>query len=97
MFIPRFAGSVFSPGDQIILTGSALDAEDGAITGTDLTWTVDGKSAGSGEETAIRDLTPGAHIIELTAVDSDGSKGSSSVEILLPTNYTFLPVIMANQ
>lgn len=74
-------GSTFTEGDLISFTGTANDAEDGALT-TSLAWTssLDG-SIGSGATFDISSLSVGNHIITASATDSGGATGLKSIEI----------------
>ncbi|MFQ5512875.1 MAG: thrombospondin type 3 repeat-containing protein [Myxococcota bacterium] len=67
--------------DPLVLTGRAHDPEDGELPGTALSWKLDGTPLGTGEELILPGVAPGSHVIELTAVDSDGRSASRSVTI----------------
>ena len=77
-------GSEFSDTDIITFAGTGTDAEDGSLTGASLVWTsdVDGE-LGTGEtfdlDAAL--ATPGAHVITLTATDSQNAIGQASILI----------------
>ena len=76
-------GTVFSGNDYIVFEGNAVDAEDGAITGDALVWTssedgVIGKGTSFTTNTLSTELP---HTITLTATDSEGAVGSSSISI----------------
>ena len=75
-------GSSFIQGDAIEFTGSAIDPEDGALTGASLVWTssIDGQ-IGTGESFTRSDLSVGTHTITLVATDSQGAQGTDSVMI----------------
>lgn len=77
-------GSSFDLGEAITMRGSATDPEDGALTGDALSWTsdLDGE-LGTGGEITVDNLRSGAHTIRLTATDSDGVVGSTTVGILV--------------
>ena len=60
-------------GALVLLRGGAMDAEDGALTGGALAWTVGGQAQGTGREVVAGGLGPGAHTATLTAQDSGGN------------------------
>ncbi len=75
---------------QLALTGNASDPEDGALTGSSLTWTtrIDGgapETLGTGTSRSARLYAPecfsNTHVITLTAEDSAGNETSASVTI----------------
>ncbi len=72
-----------APGQAIIARGEAMDEEDGDLHGTSLQWSVDGSSAGSGNEIVIDGLKPGIHNLELFATDfsSDLSYAKTTFDI----------------
>ncbi len=76
----------FEQADTITFAGSAVDPEDGPLTGSSLTWksSLDG-TIGSGEtiSVAAADLSSGSHLITLAATDSDGVTGSASINVLV--------------
>ena len=61
----------------VTFTGSATDPEDGALTGSALVWTssIDG-ALGTGTSFTRDDLSPGDHVITLTATDGEGRAGT---------------------
>ena len=73
--------ATFDEEDVITFKGSAIDPEDGPLTGASLVWT----SSRDGEigigEFFTRTLSAGTHIITLTATDSHGAVGTYSVVI----------------
>jgi len=86
--------SISEPADQseffntevITFTGSATDSEDGDLTGASLVWTsdLDGE-IGTGETFtgSAGEATTGAHVITLTATDSDDATGMATVAITI--------------
>jgi len=78
------AGSSFASGEMIDFAGTAIDTEDGNLTGS-LEWTsnLDGPIGTSGSFTAA--LSTGTHTITATATDSEGLSGSASVTITVGT------------
>jgi hypothetical protein len=72
--------------EQIIVEGSATDDEDGAIPAENLEWSSDVDGVlGLGETFGFNaaDATLGAHVITLTATDSEGAAGEASVNITI--------------
>ncbi len=63
--------------------GSASDVEDGALLGAALVWTsdVDG-DLGTGTDFSLA-LSAGTHVVTLTATDSDGNNGATSVTLFM--------------
>lgn len=92
---PRVVIESYDSGDDIktktiFLEGSALDAEDGPLTGSDLEWTVTDRNGNSvtrtGEDATIPDgdaagLHRGSLDIELRATDSDGNTNTTDVSV----------------
>lgn len=74
-------GAIFSPGATIEFTGSAVDPEDGALTGDALIWSIGGKQLGKGESFSTDELEVGMHLVTLTATDSHGASGTAEVQI----------------
>jgi hypothetical protein len=77
-------GSEFSDTDIITFAGTGTDAEDGSLTGASLVWTSDvDDELGTGEtfELDAALATPGAHVITLTATDSQNAIGQASILI----------------
>ncbi|MEZ4663080.1 MAG: hypothetical protein R2911_36490 [Caldilineaceae bacterium] len=57
-------------GEVAPLRGSGYDAEDGALTGDALRWTVDGNDIGNGARQLAAGFAPGAYPVALQATDS---------------------------
>jgi hypothetical protein len=85
-------GSFHHPGDLIVFAGIATDMEDGTLPGSALVWSDNVQGGlGTGPTLPINTLTPGKHIITLTATDSYGISSSTTVDIFV--GYAlFLPV-----
>jgi hypothetical protein len=77
-------GASFVQGASVSFAGSGNDPEDGALTGSSLTWTssIDG-AIGTGTSFSKSNLSVGAHTITLTATDSKGATGSTNVSITI--------------
>ncbi|HET7292121.1 MAG TPA: Ig-like domain-containing protein [Vicinamibacteria bacterium] len=73
-------GARAEPGELIVFSGTAMDLEDGNLTGT-LAWTssLDG-SIGSGGSVS-RALSEGVHVVTASATDSGGLTGTGQVAI----------------
>ena len=82
---PMDLGEYFDT-EVLTFTGSATDAEDGDLTGESLVWTSDvDDQLGTGEEFTIDPgiASLGAHVITLTATDSEGEEGLAGVIITI--------------
>lgn len=75
-------GTDFAPDDTITFRGSAIDLEDGDLTGADLVWSsnLDG-TFGTGEEVQTSGLSSGDHEVVLTATDSQGQTGTDTIAV----------------
>ncbi len=80
-------GSSFLESASISLQGSATDAESGAIPDASLTWSsdIDG-TLGTGSPIAKSFLTVDTHVITLSATDSHGGTGGTTVTIFIVTD-----------
>ncbi|TFG64467.1 MAG: hypothetical protein E4H28_05175 [Gemmatimonadales bacterium] len=76
---PTDGGSAIG-GASVTFTGSALDPEDGPITGAALVWSsnLDG-SIGTGTSFSTTSLSGGTHTIVLTATDSEAAAGTDTI------------------
>ncbi len=75
-------GNSFIVGTAVTFSGSADDAEDGAITGSRLVWSSSGGAElGTGGSLTLANLTLGTHTIRLEATDSAGLRSTTSVSI----------------
>jgi len=78
------AGQTFIPGALVVMQGSATDMEDGGLPDAALNWSSDRQGAlGAGPSLPTNSLTPGKHVISLTATDSSGKFTSTSVTIFI--------------
>ena len=86
-------GTAYVVGDVTVLEGSAYDPEDEILDESALAWTssLDG-GLGTGS-IVLASLSPGQHIITLTATDSDGNVTTDSL-IVFVGYKTYLPLIL---
>jgi hypothetical protein len=86
------SGLPYAAGESILFAGSAMDAEEGPIPGTQLEWrsSVDNRILGTGSAISVNDLlapaasevsSSYAHTITLTATDSFGKSGAASIVV----------------
>jgi PKD repeat protein len=74
--------AAFDQGQAIVLTGTAVDPEDGALTGASLVWTSDlAGTVGSGTSVTFNNAALGAHRIVFTATDSGGNSVLASISV----------------
>ena len=86
-------GTAYLVGDVTVLEGSAYDLEDGILEESALAWTSSldgGLGAGS---IVLASLSPGQHIITLTATDNDGNVATDSLNVFVGYK-TYLPLIL---
>lgn len=69
---------IYPATESVPLRGGASDPEQGAITGSKLSWKIDGNSWGNGAENSAEGLAPGTHTVTLKATDAEGSSDSAS-------------------
>jgi Penicillin-Binding Protein C-terminus Family len=80
--VAPFDGATFRVGTTIPYYGTALDPEDGALTGAALTWFLDGVPLGLSGTTFDRIAPPpGTHTVTLRATDAQGHISETSVTI----------------
>jgi hypothetical protein len=72
--------SEFDYEEEITLTASASDAQDGTLTGDSISWSssIQG-DLGTGESLTVSNLYPGTHTLTATAIDSDAQETSTNV------------------
>ena len=83
---PADGDEFVTDGTNIIFEGNAVDANGVEVPPEDLEWTsdVDGVlGTGNTLEVDPGTLTAGAHVITLTAVDSEGFEGTSEINIVI--------------
>jgi len=77
--------------EQVTLVGNATDLQDGVIPPESLTWSSDRDGyLGEGESVTVGNLSAGWHLITLTAVDSKGMEGSTSINLNV---YVGIPTV----
>lgn len=87
-------GAVYSFGDEIIFTGMATDEQDGELTGDALVWRSDiDNELGTGTSLITADLSLGAHVITLTAINSGSNTGEDSISITISEPVQESPVV----
>lgn len=75
---------IFPSGARIDFMGSGTDREDGLLPDQALSWTSDRDGElGTGTTLSRRDLSPGRHVITLTATDSGGISTGASIAIAI--------------
>ena len=75
-------GSYTPPGGLVLLSGSAMDMEDGSLSDGSLVWSSDRQGElGIGSSVPLNTLESGPHIITLTATDSYGISAHTSMLI----------------
>lgn len=72
----------FDEGASVTFSGSAVDPEDGDLTGGSLVWEsdIDGE-IGTGTSVATSELSVGHHIVTLTATDGDGATATDRIGV----------------
>jgi uncharacterized protein (TIGR03437 family) len=76
--------AVFVGNQAILLRGAGYDNEDGALAGANLTWSSDlNGNLGTGRQLSVdaSTLREGTHTVTLTARDSDGGTGTSTIRV----------------
>lgn len=91
-------GATFNQGQTVSFSGSAVDPEDGTLTGASLVWTSDKDgNLGTGTSFQKSNLSTNHHAITLTATDNDGSKGMAKIEIdVLPPPDIIAPATITD-
>ena len=87
-------GSTFTAGDAVTFSGTAMDAEDGPLSGSSIVWqsSVDGRM-GTGSPLGFSSLSVATHVVTLTAIDSGGLPASASIQVtIMPAPVNLAPV-----
>jgi hypothetical protein len=80
-------GRNFVKGENIVFQGTAIDNEDGRLSGFDMIWLSSIQGVfGSGENFQSRLLKDGTHTISLQARDSEGAQDTAKVVITVENN-----------
>ncbi len=78
---------------QVLLQGTAYDVEEATLPDNNFLWTLDGSTIlGVGKQLQVV-LPNGRHTLTLTALDSDGASGSTSMTIYVGVHMTYLPAL----
>jgi hypothetical protein len=87
---------IIAPGTPLWLQGYAYDLEDGTLPDTALRWSSsrDG-NLGTGSQVLVS-LSPGEHVITLTATDSDGNVTTATVQVYVG-HKIYLPLVLRNR
>lgn len=76
------SGTTYALRDLVVLSGRAVDLEDGPVER--LAWSSDRDGAlGTGAEVATRALSVGEHVITLRATDRGGATGQATVRVVV--------------
>lgn len=72
-------GQTFAADDAVLLQGTAIDAEDGGLPASSLTWRVDGGDVGQGSDVFAQGLAPGTHNAAFSATDANNQTATATV------------------
>lgn len=86
----------FFPGQAIWLEGRAFDLEDGTLPDSGYRWTSNRDGDLGTDATNLVILSPGPHVITLTATDSDGNRATATVRLWAGSEQ-FMPLISRNR
>lgn len=94
--------SILSPGKYaefaerrpVTLLGAATDLEDGSLPETTYLWSssLDGVLGRDQQQVRTASLTPGKHMISLTATDSDGNTSRATLDLMVLDDFNRQPV-----
>ena len=86
--------SVLSPDLPILFIATGYDAEDGPMEGDVFAWTSDRDGdLGRGEKLWVNSLSPGWHLITVSAEDSDDHAASDAIRIFVGQRI-YLPMLV---
>lgn len=71
----------FAATESVTIRGIGYDAEAGSVNDEQLTWQVNGTSAGTGRQQLIDGLGPGIHTVALSLTDGQGQSTTTEGEI----------------
>ncbi|RME46167.1 MAG: hypothetical protein D6791_08995, partial [Chloroflexi bacterium] len=87
-------GAAFAPGTQVWLQGYGLDAEDGPLADTALSWSSNRDGfLGTGQELMLDNLSRGRHVITLSVTDTDGNVATDSITLYVG-HRVYLPLAL---
>jgi len=90
-------GEQVAPNRPLLLVGTADDPEEGNLPGSALTWASDrAGNLGTGAELSLAGLSEGVHHITLTARDSQGQTGQTTITVYVQPWMSYLPIILRN-
>lgn len=90
------SGVILYPEQPVILQGVASDPEEGPLPDEQMQWTSDRDGAlGEGADLAVPELSAGIHRITLSATDSQGHTGQTSITVIVGRS-PYLPLVMQN-
>jgi len=74
----------FVENSTVVFSGTAVDIEDGVMSGGSVTWTSDVAGLlGTGTEISVESLSLGQHIITMRAVDSESAESTDVIRIVI--------------
>jgi len=87
------AGSTYTEGQRVEFRGMATDDEDGILGDDALSWSSNRDGAiGTGTSLNYNGLSTGTHTVTLTATDSDGLRGTATVNVTVNAVPVLPPV-----
>jgi hypothetical protein len=77
-------GTVITPGGLVVLSGAAVDLEDGSLGDDVYQWSSDRDGdLGTGPSLPVNTLSNGVHTLTLRVEDSDGASSEATVDVLV--------------